>query len=68
MRWLKWKTKILWSRVLKALGKEDCFRCGWGVAGHQNEITLRGHIGVIGHRCNRCQHKYDVSVFKAQLM
>lgn len=57
-----------WRAILEALRLEGCMVCRFGVAHHSNEITLRGHIGVIGLRCNACQHKYDARQFRLELI
>jgi len=62
-----WQYRIK-TAIFKALGLEGCMVCRFGVAQHNNEITLRGHIGVIGLRCNRCQHQHDIRLFRAELM
>ena len=56
------------DRIFKALHLENCMLCRWGIAKWNNEITLKGHIGVIGLRCNKCQHHHDARQFRAELI
>jgi hypothetical protein len=60
MRKIKLYIKRAWAVILEKFHKEDCFVCGWGIARWQNEITLEGHIGVIGLRCNACEAKHNI--------
>ena len=48
------------ERAYALFGKEQCFECRWGIARPSNEITLKGHIGVIGLRCNRCEKAHNL--------
>jgi len=47
--------------VFKALRLEGCMICSWGIARYNNEITLKGHIGVVGLRCNKCQANHNLT-------